>query len=92
MGEPTTGVTVPTTAASLARRLRELRSSQFSDVRLKQSDVAKALSDDEPLAVSTLSAWENVSNSTLPPKDRLAAFARFLPRPVPWKEARTYFR
>ena len=81
MGEPTTGVTVPTTAASLARRLRELRSSQFSDVRLKQSDVAKALSDDEPLAVSTLSAWENVSNSTLPPKDRLAAFARFYATP-----------
>jgi hypothetical protein len=77
MGEPTPGVTVPTTAASLARRLRELRSSQFSDVRLKQSDVAKALSDDEPLTVSTLSAWENVSKSALPSKHRLAAYARF---------------
>jgi hypothetical protein len=63
MGEPTPGVTVPTTAASLARRLRELRSSQFPGVRLKQSDVVKALSDDKPVAVSTLSAWENVNKS-----------------------------
>jgi hypothetical protein len=46
-------------------------------VRLKQSDVAQALSDDEPVAVSTLSAWENVSKSILPSKDRLAAYARF---------------
>jgi hypothetical protein len=44
---------------------------------LKRSDVAQALSDDEPVAVSTLSAWENLSKPTLPPKDRLAAYARF---------------
>lgn len=77
MGEPTPSLTASVTAASLARRLRQLRSSQFPDRRLKQSDVAQALSDDEPVAVSTLSAWENVSKPTLPSKDRLAAYARF---------------
>jgi hypothetical protein len=46
-------------------------------VRLKQSDVAQALSGEEPVAVSTLSAWENVVKPTLPSKARLAAYARF---------------
>lgn len=76
MAEPTASPTASATAASLARRLRELRSSQFPGVRLKQSDVARALSGDERVAVSTLSAWENVSKPTLPSKDRLAAYAR----------------
>jgi transcriptional regulator with XRE-family HTH domain len=75
LGEPTPSPTASATTASLARRLRELRSSQFPGVRLKQSDVARALSDDERVAVSTLSAWEN--ETTVPPKDRLAAYARF---------------
>ena len=77
MAEPTPSPMASATVASLARRLRELRSSQFPGVRLKQSDVAQALSDNEPVAVSTLSAWENVNKPTLPSKDRLAAYARF---------------
>jgi hypothetical protein len=77
LGEPTPSLTAPATTASLARRLRQLRFSQFPDRRLKQSDVARALTGDEPVAVSTLSAWENVSRPTLPSKDRLAAYARF---------------
>ena len=77
MAEPTPSPTAAANAASLARRLRELRHSQFQGVRLKQSDVAQALSDYEPVAVSTLSAWENVSKTTLPSKDRLAVYARF---------------
>lgn len=81
MGEPTPSPTASVTAAALARRLRKLRSSQFPGVRLKQSDVAQALSDDEAVAVSTLSAWENASKSALPSKDRLAAFARFFATP-----------
>ena len=81
MGEPPPSPMASAAAASLARRLREFRSSRFLGARLKQSDVAQALSADEPVAVSTVSAWENVSNSTLPPKDRLAAFARFYATP-----------
>jgi transcriptional regulator with XRE-family HTH domain len=59
--------------ASLARRLRELRRS----ARLTQLQLARALSDDEAVADSTLSAWENVKAPTLPPPSRLSAYARF---------------
>ena len=81
MGEPTPSPTASAAATSLAKRLRELRTSQFPDVRLKQGDVAQALADNEPVAVSTLSAWESVSKSPLPSKDRLAAYARFFATP-----------
>jgi hypothetical protein len=64
-------------SASLARRLRELRRSQFPDEKLTQGDVAQALSEEEPVAVSTLSAWENVRTPTLPSRERLASYARF---------------
>ena len=76
MVEPT-----PTTAsaasASLAKRLREFRHSRFPDAKLTQGDVAQALSEEEPVAVSTLSAWENVRTPTLPSRERLASYARF---------------
>jgi hypothetical protein len=39
--------------------------------------VAKALSEDEPVGVSTLSAWENVRTPAMPSRPRLAAYARF---------------
>jgi transcriptional regulator with XRE-family HTH domain len=67
----------PTPSASLARRLRELRRSRFPDAKLTQGDVAQALSEKEPVAVSTLSAWENVRTPTLPSHERLASYARF---------------
>jgi transcriptional regulator with XRE-family HTH domain len=57
----------------LARRLRELRRS----AKLTQSDVVQALSDEEPVSVSALSAWENTKAPTLPPPGRLGAYARF---------------
>jgi hypothetical protein len=63
--------------ASLARRLRELRLSRFPEARLTQGEVAQALSEDEPVAISTLSAWENVRVPTLPSRTRLSTCARF---------------
>jgi hypothetical protein len=89
MTEPTPSPTAPANAASPARRLRELRYSHFPGVRLKQSDVARALADDETVAVSTLSAWENVSKSILPSKDRLAHTLASSPRPVPSSSLRS---
>jgi hypothetical protein len=71
----------PAPAASLARRLRELRYSGFPDVKLTQGDVVLALSDEEPVAISTLSAWENTRTPTLPSRARLSAFARFFATP-----------
>ena len=63
--------------APLASRLRELRRSGFPGVRLTQLQLATALSDVEPVADSTLSAWENVRSPTLPPHSRLSAYAQF---------------
>jgi Helix-turn-helix domain len=73
---PITAAT-PSTQASLARRLRELRHTRFPEAKLKQSDVALALSDDQSVGVSSVSAWENTRNPTLPSPRRLTAYARF---------------
>jgi hypothetical protein len=64
-------------AASLAKRLRELRVSHFPEAKLTQAQLAKALSGDEKVGISTLSAWENTVTVTLPPPDRLRTYARF---------------
>src|SRR5947209_8913907 len=77
MAEPTPAQVAPPASAMLARRLRELRHTRFPHVRLTQADVAQALSEDKPIGVSTLSAWENVSNRTLPSHRWLACYARF---------------
>jgi len=77
MTEPTPPPTPSPVSASLARRLRELRYSQFPEVRLTQAELAQALSGDETVGVSTLSAWENASKPTLPSHRRLASYARF---------------
>ena len=67
----------PVTGASLAKRLRELRRSHFSDAKITQLQLAQALSKDEAVADSTLSSWENVKTPTLPPRSRLSAYAQF---------------
>ena len=77
MAEPTMSTTASADSASLARRLRELRHSRFPEAKLTQGEVAEALSDDEPVAVSTLSAWENTRTPSLPTRRRLTAYARF---------------
>lgn len=63
--------------APLAKRLRELRLSGFPGVRLTQTQLASALSQDEPVATSTLSSWENVGAPAVPPPGRLRAYALF---------------
>jgi len=73
MVEP--GPAIP--GAHLARRLRELRLSGFPGAKLTQTQLARALSGDEPVADSTLSSWENVKAPTLPPSSRLGAYALF---------------
>ena len=76
-GGKVTESTAPPVAACLARRLRELRLSRFPEARLTQGEVAQALSEEEPVAISTLSAWENVRTPTLPSRTRLSTYARF---------------
>ena len=95
LAAPTPTPTTSTVSASLARRLRELRHSRFPTARLTQGDVVQALSEDEPVGVSTLSAWENIRTPTLPSHRRLACYARFFaterslagsPHPIPLAE------
>lgn len=74
MAEPTGS---PATGASLASRLRELRRTGFPGVKLTQLQLAGVLSEDEPVADSTLSSWENVRSPALPPHGRLSAYAQF---------------
>jgi hypothetical protein len=63
--------------ASLAKRLRELRLSGFPGARLTQGQLADALSQNEPVATSTLSSWESLSTPALPPPSRIRAYALF---------------
>jgi transcriptional regulator with XRE-family HTH domain len=63
--------------ASLAKRLRELRLSGFPGGGLTQAKLAGALSQDEAVAASTLSSWENADAPALPPPTRLRAYALF---------------
>jgi hypothetical protein len=75
MSEPIALSAAP--GSALARRLRELRIAGFPNVKLTQRQLAEALSEDEPVADSTLSSWENVRAPALPPQSRLSAYARF---------------
>jgi hypothetical protein len=75
MAEPLEPPDAP--GASLARRLRELRRSYFPDAKLTQLQLAQALSDDDPVADSTLSSWENIRAPAVPPHNRLSAYAQF---------------
>ena len=54
-----------------------MRTAGFPDVKLTQRQLAEALSEDEPVADSTLSSWENVRAPALPPHSRLSAYAQF---------------
>ena len=59
-------------ARRLAERLRTLRQQTWPGVRLTQPQVASALGVSPPL----ISSWENRSEPTVPPEERLAGYAR----------------
>lgn len=63
--------------AQLAWRLRELRVGGIPNWKLTQRQLATALSQDEPVADSTLSSWENPKSTNPPPAGRLSAYALF---------------
>jgi hypothetical protein len=67
----------PGHAASLARRLRDLRESTWPDQDLTQIDLAKALSSESRVAAATLSSWESLTNPKTPAASRISAYARF---------------
>ncbi|WP_028922036.1 helix-turn-helix domain-containing protein [Pseudonocardia acaciae] len=67
----------PGQAARLAHTLRELREAHWSGVKLKQTDLATALSKESHVASATISSWESTNNPKSPPAARLRAYARF---------------
>jgi transcriptional regulator with XRE-family HTH domain len=65
-----------TPSSRLATRLRELRLGAW-DRPITQRRLAEAIG----VAVPSVSSWENVSNPTVPPEDRLKAYALFFASP-----------
>ncbi|CAM3545630.1 helix-turn-helix domain-containing protein [Stackebrandtia soli] len=64
-------------ASELARRLRSLRERTWRGVAITQRDLAHALGGHKPLSVPLISSWENTRRPTVPPVDRLLAYAAF---------------
>jgi hypothetical protein len=67
----------PGQAARLARTLRDLRESRWPGVKLKQAQLATALSTESNVVAATISSWESTTNPKAPPTARLEAYARF---------------
>jgi transcriptional regulator with XRE-family HTH domain len=66
-----------TQAKTLARALRDLRESTWSDHELTQAQLAKALSSEGRVAAATISSWESATNPKTPSAARISAYARF---------------
>lgn len=67
----------PDQALRLARALRNLRESTWSDQEVTQSQLAKALSAEGRVAGPTLSSWESITKPKTPSAARISAYARF---------------
>ncbi len=65
----------------LARRLRLLREEHWSDVKVTQPQLARALGGDRSLSVPLISSWESRTNPAIPPIHRLRAYAAFFATP-----------
>lgn len=66
----------PEPAVALARRLRELREQSW-ETPLTQRELARVFSGSVPL----ISSWESLRSPTVPPAERLLAYAAFFATP-----------
>jgi hypothetical protein len=57
--------------------LRDLRLNHWPDLSVTQANLAAALSAEQSVGAATVSSWESTSAPKLPPRTRLAAYARF---------------
>jgi hypothetical protein len=64
-------------AEVLAARLRELRKSRWSDISVRQAELAAVLSKRKTASVQLISSWERAAKPAVPPEDRLDAIATF---------------
>jgi hypothetical protein len=60
----------------LARRLRELR-GRWPDIKVTQSQLARAFGGTKPVSVPLISSWESQGNPKIPPPQRLDCYATF---------------
>jgi hypothetical protein len=72
-------------AVRLARALRDLRKSTWSDRELTQAQLARALSSEGRVAGATLSSWESLTNPKTPSVARISAYARFFCTERSWE-------
>ena len=61
----------------LALRLRQLREEHWPDIKVTQSQLARALGRTKALSVPLISSWESVANPSTPPVPRLESYATF---------------
>ena len=65
-------------AARLARALRSLRESAWTERKVTQAELADALSSESHrVAPATLASWESTTAPKTPPSFRVSAYARF---------------
>jgi hypothetical protein len=64
-------------AARLARALRDLREKEWPDAELTQAQLAQAMSEKNRVAPATLSSWESIGNPKTPSTTRISDYARF---------------
>jgi transcriptional regulator with XRE-family HTH domain len=64
-------------AKALARRLRDLRRTQWPEAAITQAELAEALSVRKQASIQLISSWERSTNPVVPPEDRLDAIATF---------------
>jgi hypothetical protein len=67
----------PDPRQQLALRLRALREDHWPDVRVTQTELARALGGDRPVSVPLISSWESRSAPRVPPTARLQDYAAF---------------
>jgi hypothetical protein len=67
----------PPALLELALHLRYLRIDNWSDSKLTQSALARALGQDVPLSSATVASWESRTAPKLPPRERVVAYAQF---------------
>jgi transcriptional regulator with XRE-family HTH domain len=64
---------VPAARAALARRLKQLRSNQWPDVRVNQAQLAQAFG----VSVPSISSWESERSARIPQQETLEQYATF---------------
>jgi hypothetical protein len=65
----------------LAARLRRLRQQQWTNSKLTQGDLGRALGGEKPLSTAAIASWENRGAPTLPPRERMLVYAQFFATP-----------